>query len=350
VLSSSPQAARRRSGKAAQILGIDRAAATFSRVRRPYIEDLMSGTTPKPGRARLGRRALALAGLASCLPAQEPARAPVRSARRDAAEIARRIVDARVSGTYRSAGARSSAAARLGRSVYGIGYLLDAAGLDVQSDVDCIYAAAPTVDSYEAAHVIEHSIDDVRMRQAFDAVLEASTRPAELYHDLGFPAADIRLGGHDRFVALPAPGLLVQLPPGEVLGAIQFVGSGGMPPPEGKEVVVLFGEEPALTVPSLPWPPSLRQATIVAEADKLGGARVTFEAESSDAAQAAIDAENMTRDAEDATTIDLWFVKLRVLGPFLFRSAGARVRGEIRLNRDELEWVVAMTLMKTPGG
>ena len=55
-------------------------------------------------------------------------------------------------------------------------------------------------------------------------------------------------------------------------------------------------------------------------------------------------------DAEDATTIDLWFVKLRVLGPFLFRSAGARVRGEIRLNRDELEWVVAMTLMKTPGG
>jgi hypothetical protein len=246
--------------------------------------------------------------------------------------------------------ARYSRIASLCRGIYGVGYLLDAADLDVTLDVDRVYTTSPDTLTLDAAHVFEHSLDRQRSRAAFEAVIDHEEAHASRVDDLGFPAAHISIGTTRRLFAAPTPQLFVTLPEGEIVGALQLVASGGLPEARGPEVARLGARWPAESVRGVGFPASLELATMDIELSASGGALVQFRARSRDPAQAAIDAKAMTVNLDDTLTLDLSIIEMRVLGPFEFASEGRYVTARLVLSRDELEWVVGMARTVVPGG
>ncbi|MBW2457125.1 MAG: hypothetical protein JRI68_21595 [Deltaproteobacteria bacterium] len=300
---------------------------------------------------KASRRAF-LAGMfaAGCGASTAPRRRPAgRHRPRDAAEIASSIVRGRAWSLYHIEGARHCPASLLIRSVDGMGYFLDAADLDVQTDIDRAFAVAPTVESFDSVQVLQHSLSPNRAADAIAAVSAASDPPGEPLPWLGFPAAEVSLGKLRRIVAAPEDGLLVVVPVDDPIAPVQFVGSGGLERPVGREMCVLYAKLPYLTVESLPFPPTFENARITGTLHPTGGADLSFVARSTSSTQAERDAAEVTRRAKEATTFDLLLVEMTVIGPFVFRAEGDYVMGELHLTREELSWVTGMTLLQTPG-
>lgn len=301
----------------------------------------------------------AIAGCASVSDLGAPTAPSSRTQPRDAMEVAHHILaerlqDApgRVWALFHVDAARGRRVANACRAVYGVGFLLDAAGIDAD-DLDRVLTLSSDTVSWhstlEAVHVYEHRLAPERAAAAFESAVAASPG-AQIIEGLGFPAADITVGTAPRLLAAPEPQLLVTLPAEEVVGAIQFVGSGGLPTRTRGRALVAGCTKPSYEVLGIDAPATVSSANAEVSLDGAGNAHVRFAAVSSNPHQAVLDAQWITERVREALTIDIKIAKLRVFGPYTFRARGSLVVSDLLVSRDEAEWIVGMARAQMPGG
>jgi hypothetical protein len=253
---------------------------------------------------------------------------------RDATEIAVKLVGGKVTLLAWPAKVRGTPLAHKLAALEPLRPLLDGTGLDAERDVDRAFATMPAVRAAERVLGFEHALPEARVRAAVD-VLVAKSKPSGAWVDgLGVPAALVTVHGERAVVALPTPTLVVVLPEARAKDAARFAQSGGVPDPEGGEAAVATAIDPATTLqaPHAPAVPrSIAAARAVITPGKDGGADVAFDAQSASAQQAVVDAGSLTRSVDDATTLRVSILTVRVMAPVTFRAEGDHVKSDVHL-------------------
>lgn len=298
---------------------------------------------------RLGA-ALALAlGCLSCGPGAPEAIAPSSALcalrPRDAAELAVRLVGGKVGVLVYAERVRGTSLAPKLAALEVWRTLLDGTGIDPQRDIDRAFATMPSATAHERVLVAQHSLSEARVRTAID-VLVAKSKPTGAWLDgIGVPAAFVTVRGERVVVALPTPTLIVVLPEARARDAMLFAGSGGFPEPEGAEAAIATAIDPAKTlraphVPAIPSTIGAGRAVVTLAGD--GGADVSVDASSASAAQARVDAETLTRSVDEATTLRISILSVRVVQPVVFRAEGDHVRADIHLAPTDLDRLIGL--------
>lgn len=258
---------------------------------------------------------------------------------RNADEIAARIAGGRLTVTAFPERLRGHPIEQHLAGVSAWGALFEGTDIDPLRDFDTAFVTARNArDEDGSVHVAEHTLPAERVRAALGALVTRSGARGRWRPDLLPFAAEVVVRGRTRVVAAPTPTLLVALPPEHEATVRAFLGSGGLPLPDGPEAAVLLAAEPGETLaqPYLAVPPTLRsvRAHVVATAD--GGADLELDAPSESAEQATLDADALTRSVDRATSVRVVVVTVRVLRPVRFFAEGDRVRAHHHLSRDEL--------------
>jgi len=88
-------------------------------------------------------------------------------------------------------------------------------------------------------------------------------------------------------------------------------------------------------IPAIPPTISMLRAAITLDAD--GGADVMIDGPSAGPEQARADAAALTHAIDEATSIKVAFVRLRVFKPIPFIAEGAEVRSKVHLSAGEID-------------
>jgi hypothetical protein len=222
---------------------------------------------------------------------------------------------------------------------------LEGTGVDPERDLDRAFIGAPAANREEATIVVaEHHLTPERAQQAINVMIGKSAPPGAWISPPtpGSPLsmARVNVRGRARIVALVDTNFLVVVPEPYANQLSRFVGTGGFPDPEGPESVVAQALEPASTVviaqaPSLP--PSIHIARAALTFGSDGSADVAFDGASESDGQAVNDAAYMTRAMDEATSVQVAFVKLRFMEPIPFHAEGAHVKGATHLTPTDVD-------------
>lgn len=296
--------------------------------------------------------AAVLGALVGCggAPAAGPEAAAPRP--RNAAAIAQAVVGGRTSVLLYAERARSHPITPKLLGLDAFRGVLDNTGIDPQKDLSRAFVTAPDVaHPGEELVVLEHTVDDARLHAALDALIGRSTPSGAWIDGAPVPEARVTIHGQTRVLAIPAPGILLVLPESRAADASRFEGTGGFPDPTGDEAAVATAIDPSQTlraqrVPAIP--PSLRtaEARVVLGAD--GGARVDFDAVSSSEAQATEDAGVLTDAVDQATSVKIAIITVRVFKRVPFRSEGDHVKARLELSAGELDTLVGLAAAMAP--
>jgi hypothetical protein len=230
--------------------------------------------------------------------------------------------------------------------------LFEGTGVDPIRDLDRAFVTATATN--DEAHVIavgEHNLDETRLARAMEELIAKSDPPGEWVQNLGVRAARVTIERRTRIVALPTPKLLVVLPEAHAAQAAGFADSGGLPEPTGAETLVATAIEPHKTLKmpkrfAVPATIQRGEARLVLEPG--GGATVEANAVSTDPAQAKRDAAEMTDKIENATTLKVSVVKVRVFKPIEFVAEGSNVKSKVALSKDEVERLLGLAATFAP--
>ena len=272
---------------------------------------------------------------------EQPAEAPPAPKPKNAAEIARTIVKGRVGVMVWNERLRGHNVADKIRSLDLLGPMLEGTGIDPIRDVHAAYVASTGVTRDDlAVAIVQHLLTDDQVRQGIDVVVSRSEPQGEWLPDMRVPTARVTVRGQTRALALVEPGFLAILPASLAPLAARFVGPGGFNDPEGPEAIVATAVDPSHSLsgshaPSIP--PSLSVAVAKIRLAEDGGADIAFDAESTDPAQAAADAEALTESIDRATSIKLGFIRVRLFDRVVFRGEGSRVKSDTHLTGSEID-------------
>jgi hypothetical protein len=268
---------------------------------------------------------------------------------RNADTIATTVVGGRVGTLFHVARAKGHASMGKLKALGPVKSATEGLGLDLERDVERSFAAAPSVeDRKHVALVIEHKLSEAAAKAALDrkvaqetAGKAAGATTAGLIEGLGFPAARVTIEGELRAVGLVEPSVAVVLPLDKASDLAKFRGTGGLPEPKGADHVEMVAREPSssLAGPNIPpVPATISEGTggIVLTPD--GGASVKVRAASTSEAQAAKDAAALTKSVDDASSVGIGFLRVRVLKPVPFRAEGKEVKAELVLTANELDF------------
>jgi hypothetical protein len=227
------------------------------------------------------------------------------------------------------------------RSLDLLGPMLDGTGIDPLRDVHAAYVASTGVTREDlAVAIVQHLLTEDQVRQGIDVVVARSEPPGEWLPDMRVPTARVTVRGQTRAIALVEPGFLAILPASLAPMAARFVGTGGFNDPEGPEAIVATAVDPSKSLAGSqapPIPPSLRAAVAKIRLAEDGGADIAFDAESTDEAQAAEDAEALTESIDRVTSVKLGFIRLRLFDRVVFRGEGSRVKSDTHLTGSEID-------------
>jgi hypothetical protein len=219
-------------------------------------------------------------------------------------------------------------------------------GLDPTRDVDRAFLASPALArGGEEIVVVEHALSEARVRAVIDQLIHKSQPPGAWREQLGVPAAAVQVRGETRIVAMATPTLLVVVPEKLASAVARFASTGGLPDPTGTELAVLQAIDPAQTLaqrhlPRLPTTLRSARATLVLRPD--GGAAVDVDAVSTNAAQAARDAAELSKTVDRATSVKIAILRVRFFEPIVFRSEGEHVRARVVLTQSEIDRLLGM--------
>jgi len=297
---------------------------------------------------------LVLAPLASCGgDAKEPEvpQAPAPKPK-NAAEIARSIVKAKVGVLVYAERARNHPVTAKVAALNVWQPMLEGTGIDPQRDLDRAYVAAPSLRSGDrVVAVAQHSLPPDRIQAAVETMIGKSTPPGEWIADAKVPSARVTMKGQTRVVAIVEPNFLVILPEAHARDAARFAGTGGFADPEGSEAAVLTAVDPSETLrapraPRVPKTIKSARATVVLRED--GGADIFSTAQSVSPEQAKEDAEALTESVDEATSIKVAILKIRVFGPVKFTSEGDLVKSEVKLSPDDIDKLFGLLSLALP--
>lgn len=229
---------------------------------------------------------------------------------------------------------------------------LDGTGLDPEKDLDRAFVAAPAADrSDESIVVAQHHLPTGQISLALEAMMASGRVTGAWLPGAVVPSARVTARGQTRILAIIEPDILVLLPEAHALEAGRFQGTGGLPEPEGPGAVFATAEDPANTVRGRripPIPPSIRSlsATITLADD--GGAAVAIEGPSSSPEQASADADALTRSVDEATSVRVAFLRVRVFKPIHFFAAAERVKADVHLTAGEIDTLLGAVAAFVP--
>ncbi len=287
--------------------------------------------------------ALAIAPLgcgAAPVAAPEVAPEPPPKAR-NAATIAWDIVHAKVGALTYVERVRGRPIAAKIQSLDLVRPYLEGTGINPERDLDRAFVAAPATDRADEAIVVaQHHLSSAQIRLALESMMASGRVTSEWIQGAPVPEARVTARGQTRILAIIDPDILVLLPEAHALEVGRFIGTGGFPEPEGPGAVFARAIDPANSVraprvPQVPATISSLQATITLGDD--GGATIALEGPSASPEQAQADALALTRAVDDATSVRVAFIRVRVFKPIRFFAEAERVKADVRLTAGEID-------------
>ncbi len=260
---------------------------------------------------------------------------------RNAATIAWDIVHAKVGALTYVERVRGRPIAAKIQSLDLVRPYLEGTGLDPERDLDRAFVAAPATDRADEAIVVaQHHLSSDQIRLALQAMIVSGRVSGEWIAGAAVPEARVTARGQTRILAVIDPDILVLLPEAHALEAGRFIGTGGFPDAEGPGAVFARALDPANTVrgprvPRVPASISSLQATVTFGDD--GGAIIALEGPSASPEQAEADALSLTRAVDEATSVKVAFIRVRVFKPIRFFAEAERVKTEVRLTAGEID-------------
>ena len=222
-------------------------------------------------------------------------------------------------------------------------------GIEPLEDVDRAFvAAADARDQENALVVIEHHKDEAAVKAALSKLVARSGSDGRWLDGYDFPAARVKVRDRTSVVLAVTPTLLVVTSDRLASGAAQLRASGGLPEPDGPEALIADVAQPASTLKAHgvpPIPKTLSHAHATVTMVKGGAADVAIDAQSTNAEQARADAETLTKEIEDATTIKIAIIKVRAFAPVTFEAEESVVKARRRVTQGELETLLGLVQM-----
>src|SRR6185503_13930355 len=122
----------------------------------------------------------------------------------------------------------------------------------------------------------------------------------------------------------------------------RFAGTGGFQDPTGPEAIVGRAFDPSRTVRGHrlpPIPPTVQSGIASITLTDDGGADVVLDGVSASPDQAVTDAEALSQAVEEATSIKVAFVRIRVFKPVPFTAEGDHVKTKVHLSAGEIDTI-----------
>lgn len=265
---------------------------------------------------------------------------------KNAADIARSIVGARVGVMVYADRLRGHPLELRVSAMNPLRPMLEGTGIDATRDVVAAYVASTGVTQSDVAvAIVQHKLDEQRTRSGIDAMIARSEPRGQWITHLSVPAARVTVRGQTRVVALVEEGFLAVMPETLASQAGRFSGTGGFPDPEGAEAVIATADDPSRSLagshaPRVP--PTIRSAVARMRLASDGGVDVSSTAESTDPMQATRDAADLTRSVDQATSLNLGIVKVRLFSQVAFRAEGAQVKSDTHLTQAEIDRLLTL--------
>ena len=282
--------------------------------------------------------------------AQEPS-APVvvQPPPQDAVELARGLVDSKILALMSFDGlANHAAGARLVRKL-SANFGFDGTGLDPVTDISNLFvAAAGLKDTDLFVAVVRYTVPQEQVTAALNTMILRSEPQGEWLSAPNTRAARVVVRSRERVFVMADPDMLVVLPAELAHRAGEFTGPLALPAPSGQETVQAIIEQPSKTlrVPGAPRvPETLSTAFVRVILRQDGCVDGGLEAQSASPEQAQTDAVVLTREIEDVTTVKGSFLRVRLLGPVVFRADEDRVKADVALRAGEISTVMAFIEM-----
>ena len=221
---------------------------------------------------------------------------------------------------------------------------LDGTGLDPERDLDRAFVAAPATDRADESIVVaQHHLSSDQIRLALGAMITSGRVAGEWIPGAPVPEARVTARGQTRILAIIEPDILVLLPEAHAIEAGRFTGTGGFPDPEGPGAVFATAIEPATSVrgnrvPAIP--PSIQSLRAIVTLGDDGGAAIAIEGPSASPEQAVADAAALTRSIDDATSVRVVFVRVRLFKPIRFFAEMGNVKADVHLTAGEIDTLV----------
>lgn len=309
-------------------------------------------------------------------PPLPPSRQPVPEAsagRDDAAMIVQDVVRARVALTLHLDHLEHRRLAPALARLTGLEAALAGTGVDLVRDVRRAFLAARTAGLEQAVIVVQHAADEAvvsrslaAMRRSFDAagsrrppaaadpgargperierVLAAFPDPSSYPFPAAYRVVDRAFAGVPGpvLIAAPRPGLLVVLPPEQVIAAFRMTSAPGLPPPAPGEVLVLRAWDPRSSVPwGFVWWGDIRYAEVAVVLGPGGGGELRLRARCGSDEGARLSVRGMEARLEQARALPFG---LRIFDLLELRAAGARMTMRGRLLEHDIDWLAAMVV------
>jgi hypothetical protein len=271
---------------------------------------------------------------------------------RDADVRARKVVGANLDATINVEKLRPHPLApRLAEfSVWGA--LFDGSDVKPIEEVDRVFVAAANArDGQKVIVVVEHQVEAPRVKAAIQNLIDKSEGEGGWIKSYDFPAARVKVKGKKSVVMAVAPNLLVLTSARYAKAAASLSESGGLPEPTGEEALIATADEPAKNLdskdlPKIPDTVSNLRADVTLADD--GGADVAIDGESSSPEQAQKDAEELTKNVDDKTSIKMSVLKLRLFDAPKFEADGSKIKSRRKLSQAEIERLLGAAKMMMP--
>jgi hypothetical protein len=261
---------------------------------------------------------------------------------RNAADIAWDIVHAQVGAMIYVDRIRGRPLAAKIQSLELLHQYLDGTGITLETDVERAFFASPATNrGSESVTVVEHRLANSRLKEDLDLMLSTHRLEGAWLEPAGsIPMARVTARGQTRIMALIDPNFLVFVPEAHAAEVGRFVGTGGFPDPTGPEAVVSRAIDPSRTVrgnrlPPIPATISSGVGSITLTDD--GGADIALDGQSQSPEQAVADAAEVTRTVEEATTVKVAIIRLRVFKPVEFYAEGDHVKTKVHMTSGEID-------------
>ncbi|MBK9262410.1 MAG: hypothetical protein IPM54_21730 [Polyangiaceae bacterium] len=265
---------------------------------------------------------------------------------KNAADIARSIVNARVGVMVWAERLHGQPIEMRLQAMNPLRPMLDGTGIDATRDVVAAYVASTGITSNDVAvAIVQHKVDPPRLQMGLETVMARSVPRGEWITGASVPSARVTVRGQTRVVAIVEPEFLAVLPEGIASQASRFVGTGGFVDPVGPDVMVATALDPSRSLSAAhvpPIPPTIRAVEAHAWLASDGGLDIHAVGESTDPMQASADASALTTSIDNATSINLGIVKVRLFQPVVFRAEGQQVKSQLHLTQTEIDRLAAL--------
>ncbi|HQP34666.1 MAG TPA: hypothetical protein PLI95_05795 [Polyangiaceae bacterium] len=208
--------------------------------------------------------------------------------------------------------------------------------LDPIQDTDRIWLAGPQFrDTSRVVAVLRYRVPEARVRAAVSAVVKRSGSDGA-WLDAGVPAAKGRADRADRLFVMPAPSILVVVPPDGLAAAskVRSIPAGGR-----SELFVLSLRSARNALKGFPIdvPASLENLRFSIESASDGGIDLRVSVRDKDGAAAAVEhARRLTQDVDRFGLLQVAFTSVRIFEPFSFRTDGDMIHGATHMNERQL--------------